>query len=237
VLLVEDEALVRLTLAGLLEEADYKVLPVASAEEALEVLGSIPDIRAVVTDVELSQSGMTGFELARRVNDEHGLGVVALSGRVAPAEGELFSLVHFLAKPVHQRTLVQLVRDVIESHVSSGPAVDLERLAEMEVAHTPSRPSGSPTPYTETRTSQGSSKPELDAEVRHTQELTPRQQEVLELLVQGKSNRAIAEAMGLSENTVKVHLVAIYRVLGVSSRTEALLAGMRHSHHKARSTS
>jgi DNA-binding NarL/FixJ family response regulator len=57
--------------------------------------------------------------------------------------------------------------------------------------------------------------------------LTPRQQQVLELLVQGKSNREIAEAMGLSENTVKVHLVTIYRVLGVSSRTEALLAGMK----------
>jgi DNA-binding NarL/FixJ family response regulator len=47
------------------------------------------------------------------------------------------------------------------------------------------------------------------------------------LLVQGKSNREIAEAMGLSENTVKVHLAAIYRVLGVSSRAEALLAGMK----------
>jgi DNA-binding CsgD family transcriptional regulator len=33
--------------------------------------------------------------------------------------------------------------------------------------------------------------------------------------------------MGLSENTVKVHLVTIYRVLGVSSRNEALLAGLK----------
>jgi DNA-binding NarL/FixJ family response regulator len=47
------------------------------------------------------------------------------------------------------------------------------------------------------------------------------------LLVAGKSNREIAEAMGLSENTVKVHLAAIFRVLGVSSRTEALLAGLK----------
>jgi DNA-binding NarL/FixJ family response regulator len=57
--------------------------------------------------------------------------------------------------------------------------------------------------------------------------LTPRQHEVLALLMHGKSNRDIAEAMGLSANTVKVHLVAIFRVLGVSSRTEALLAGMK----------
>jgi DNA-binding NarL/FixJ family response regulator len=47
------------------------------------------------------------------------------------------------------------------------------------------------------------------------------------LLVQGKSNREIAEAMGLSENTVKVHLVSIFRALGVSSRVEALLAGLK----------
>jgi DNA-binding CsgD family transcriptional regulator len=59
--------------------------------------------------------------------------------------------------------------------------------------------------------------------------LTPRQYEVLALLMQGKSNPQIAEALGLSPNTVKVHLVAIFRVLGVSSRTEALLAGMRRS--------
>jgi DNA-binding CsgD family transcriptional regulator len=57
--------------------------------------------------------------------------------------------------------------------------------------------------------------------------LTPRQHEVLALLMQGKSNRQIAEALGLSPNTVRVHLVTIFRVLGVSSRTEALLAGMR----------
>jgi DNA-binding NarL/FixJ family response regulator len=68
-------------------------------------------------------------------------------------------------------------------------------------------------------------------------ELTSRQQEVLELLVQGKSNREIAEALGLSENTVKVHLVTIYRVLGVSSRNEALLAGLQHFPNRPRSSS
>jgi DNA-binding NarL/FixJ family response regulator len=57
--------------------------------------------------------------------------------------------------------------------------------------------------------------------------LTARQHEVLALVVQGKSNRDIAEVMGLSENTVKVHLAAIFRALGVSTRTEALLAGMK----------
>jgi DNA-binding NarL/FixJ family response regulator len=57
--------------------------------------------------------------------------------------------------------------------------------------------------------------------------LTPRQHEVLALLVQGKSNSEIAQALDMAENTVKVHLSAIFRVLGVHSRTGALLAGMK----------
>ena len=64
--------------------------------------------------------------------------------------------------------------------------------------------------------------------------LTPRQQEVLELLVQGKSNREIAQALDMAENTVKVHVVAIFKVLGVSSRVEAVLARLRHIPGKPR---
>jgi DNA-binding NarL/FixJ family response regulator len=54
---------------------------------------------------------------------------------------------------------------------------------------------------------------------------------VLELVAQGKSNRDIAEFLGLSEGTVKVHVSAILRALGVTSRAQALLmmtrAGLR----------
>jgi DNA-binding NarL/FixJ family response regulator len=57
--------------------------------------------------------------------------------------------------------------------------------------------------------------------------LTPRRQEALDLLVQGKSTDGIAEAMGLSVNTVRVHLSGVYRVLGVASRLEAALAGLQ----------
>ncbi len=64
-----------------------------------------------------------------------------------------------------------------------------------------------------------------DLTVEGTPALSPRQRSVLQLLVQGKSNRDIALALDISPNTVKVHLVLIYRALGVSSRVEALLAG------------
>lgn len=54
--------------------------------------------------------------------------------------------------------------------------------------------------------------------------LTGRQREVLALLARGMPNKLIARALGLSESTVKVHLLAIYRVLSVRNRTEAVVA-------------
>lgn len=57
--------------------------------------------------------------------------------------------------------------------------------------------------------------------------LTERQAEVLSLMVKGKSNRDIAGLLGLSEGTVKIHLTAIFKVLGVSSRTQAMVAVAR----------
>ncbi|RDK10435.1 response regulator transcription factor [Cupriavidus lacunae] len=57
--------------------------------------------------------------------------------------------------------------------------------------------------------------------------LTPRQLEVLHQLTLGRSNKVIAYHMGLSENTVRVHVAAILGHLGVVSRLEAILEAQR----------
>jgi len=57
--------------------------------------------------------------------------------------------------------------------------------------------------------------------------LTGRQADVLGLVVKGRSNREIAELLGLSEGTVKIHITAIFKALGVSSRTQALVVVAR----------
>lgn len=57
--------------------------------------------------------------------------------------------------------------------------------------------------------------------------LTSRQIEVLGELCAGKSNREIAESLCMTDNTVKVHVSAIFRTLGVRSRTEAVLLAKR----------
>jgi DNA-binding NarL/FixJ family response regulator len=58
-------------------------------------------------------------------------------------------------------------------------------------------------------------------------QLTPRQQDVLDLLVQGKTNKEIALALGLGEGTVKIHMAAIFRYFGVNNRAAAAVAGAR----------
>jgi DNA-binding NarL/FixJ family response regulator len=57
--------------------------------------------------------------------------------------------------------------------------------------------------------------------------LTAREQEVLEWLSEGLSNRRIAERLGISEHTVKFHITAIYGKLGASTRTEAVNRALR----------
>jgi two-component system, NarL family, nitrate/nitrite response regulator NarL len=57
--------------------------------------------------------------------------------------------------------------------------------------------------------------------------LTPREQDVLELLSLGLSNRRIAERLGISDHTVKFHVAAIYGKLGVSGRTAAVNRALR----------
>jgi DNA-binding NarL/FixJ family response regulator len=64
----------------------------------------------------------------------------------------------------------------------------------------------------------------LDAAPHKALGLTPRQLEVLALLAQGKPNKLICRALDLREGTIKTHISAIYRALGVANRTQAVYA-------------
>jgi DNA-binding NarL/FixJ family response regulator len=52
--------------------------------------------------------------------------------------------------------------------------------------------------------------------------LSPRQQQVARLLLQGQSNKAIARMLDLSEGTVKAHVSAIYQIIGARNRVDAV---------------
>ncbi|WP_113908323.1 LuxR C-terminal-related transcriptional regulator [Aliidiomarina celeris] len=53
--------------------------------------------------------------------------------------------------------------------------------------------------------------------------LSPRQQEIMQLLAQGLSNKEIANILGITEGTIRVHLSSIFKAIKVSNRTEATL--------------
>jgi DNA-binding NarL/FixJ family response regulator len=62
---------------------------------------------------------------------------------------------------------------------------------------------------------------------RNEYSLTQREHDILALLAEGRSNREIAQALYLSEKTVKAHLAAIFRKLGVTNRTQAAMMAVQ----------
>ena len=71
------------------------------------------------------------------------------------------------------------------------------------------------------------SPPTVTEEMPLAEPLTPREQEVLQLLAEGMANRAIAQELGISEHTVKFHVNAIMGKLEAQSRTEAVVRATR----------
>ena len=57
--------------------------------------------------------------------------------------------------------------------------------------------------------------------------LTARQSEILQLITHGKANKEIAKILGIADNTVRVHISAIFQVLKVNNRTEAAFAALQ----------
>jgi CheY-like chemotaxis protein len=114
ILVVEDEALVRMTLVDVLEDAGFKVIEAAHADEALRVLKAVSGIQGMVTDVEMPRGSINGFELARQVRaSQQEIGVLIASGRAAPKPGDLPDGALFIGKPVHPETLVRLIERLL----------------------------------------------------------------------------------------------------------------------------
>ena len=67
----------------------------------------------------------------------------------------------------------------------------------------------------------------VDDDAPLPERLTPREIEVLELVAEGRPNRAIAERLGISDQTVKFHLASISGKLGAANRTDAVRRGVR----------
>jgi len=118
-MVVDDELLVRDFASTLLRQSGYSVLPACDAAEALQISGGDAGIDLLLTDVEMGEGRMNGFELTARVMTEHpGIQVVIMSGL---PENESLAATHglaFLSKPFQPATLIDRVREVLSRIVA-----------------------------------------------------------------------------------------------------------------------
>jgi two-component system, response regulator PdtaR len=107
VLVVEDEALVRLTICEGLASEGYEVLSAATADEAIEILESRNDISTVFTDVEMPGS-MDGLKLAAAVRDRWPpINIVVTSGKSRPGNTQMPRNIQFIGKPYQTADVVR----------------------------------------------------------------------------------------------------------------------------------
>ncbi len=114
ILLVEDEPLVRLVQVEILREDRFWVVEAQDADEAFELMRTRPDIRVVVTDVDMPGS-INGFEFARLVHQGWPeIGIVVTSGKMRPEPGDLPEKAIFVPKPTSAEQLTAHIRSLIE---------------------------------------------------------------------------------------------------------------------------
>jgi CheY-like chemotaxis protein len=112
ILIVEDEFLLRMDSAELIENAGFEVVQAANADEAIAILKGRPDIHVVFTDIQMPGS-MDGLKLARFVRDRWPpIKIVATSGRVKVRDSDLPAGSVFLPKPYRGTQVVATLREL-----------------------------------------------------------------------------------------------------------------------------
>ena len=116
VLIVEDEALVRLVAASMLQDAGFDTLEADTAEDALHLLEEHDEVRVLFSDVQLPGK-MDGLALARTVHDRWpDIGLVLTSGGVRVRADQVPDDGEFLSKPYDVNEMVEAVREQCEAH-------------------------------------------------------------------------------------------------------------------------
>jgi len=113
VLVVEDEPLQRLDMIDIAEEAGFKVLEAHDADHAIELLEKRPDVRLVLTDVDMP-GAMNGLKLAAAVRKRWPpIKIIVTTAGVRPAAMDLPEGAVFLPKPLNHRRVVDAMHRLI----------------------------------------------------------------------------------------------------------------------------
>jgi DNA-binding NarL/FixJ family response regulator len=222
VLLVDDHPLILSALQAVIQGLgdDVTVFGVASADEARTALKRDAGFDLALLDLGLGAED--GFDLLSELRTQYpALPVVVVSAterQVDVIRAIDMGAMGFVPKRASNRDLFEALRMVMSGGVYIPP---------MMLGLPAPPPGGDTVPAVMRRVpDEPLAAPEPAQKVRSFESLglTPRQAEVLALLLKGMPNKLIARELSLSVETVKDHVAAVLRALGVSSRTQAVLA-------------
>ena len=213
ILLIDDHTLFREGLQGLLTNRGIDVVAAAgNGQEGLDLANEVnPDI--ILLDMRMP--GLNGLAVLRQLR-KNGLTMPIAMLTTSCNEQDLIESLRsgaqgYLIKDMDPDDLVVALRDIVAGKTVVAP--DLAPIL--------------------ARAIQGDSPEKIRSDP--FSELTPREGEILALLAEGQSNKLIARNLGISDGTVKLHVKAILRKLGVHSRVEAAVLaveqGLRNKHN------
>lgn len=203
VLIADDHAIVRRGIRALLSESGgFEV--VAEAANGQETVLRAAETKPDVILMDLLMPGMDGIEATRRITSQQpGSRILVLTSFAA--DNKVFPAIKagaqgYLLKDSSPEELVRAIRQVFRGEPALHPTIARKLL--QEIAH--------------------------PADLQPAPEaLTPREMEVLQLIAQGLSNQEIADAIAVSEPTVRTHVSRILGKLHLASRTQAALYAIR----------
>lgn len=206
VLLADDHALFREGVRLVLESLVEGPLDVVEASDFIQALATIRgDVGVEIALVDLTMPGMDGFsgiEALKRASPLLRLVVVSASEDPHDVRRALDAGADgYIAKSTSSAAMLEGIRTVLGGGTYLSPCLKVNGAAQPAKAGE-------------------------DADAVKLS-LTPRQRDVLAMLRQGKSNKEIARDLDLAEITVKLHVTAILRALGVENRTQAAILAAR----------
>ena len=214
-LIVDDHPVFRQGLRDVFE-SDSQIEVVGEAADGEEALAMTKEIQPDVVLMDINLPTSSGLQITRTITTQlDNARVVMITGYDEP-EYVFHSMrsgaAAFCSKDLPPESLIQTVHTVFKGSYVINDLV----LSRVEVEE-----------WIERRMDRFGRQPADDGSGSQVS-LSPREMEILELICEGASNKAIAKRLGISYQTVKNHVTAVLHKLNVSDRTQAVLYALRH---------